>query len=83
MSEKMYVLLGISDDTVENETFVYFIGVFETLLLANENLTQLLADRSSGTRTDRGYKRSDYIIKSITVNKTYDYDWSNRDKDGV
>ncbi len=28
----MCVLLGISNNTIEQDTIVYFIGVFETLL---------------------------------------------------
>ena len=32
----MWVLLGVSDDTVEKETFVYFIGIFNDLNLATQ-----------------------------------------------
>ena len=71
----MYVLLGVSNDTVEQETFVYFIGVFETLLLAKEKLNSLIRTKNT--------KRSDYIIKSVTLNKVYDYDWSNNEEDEI
>jgi hypothetical protein len=71
----MWVLLGVSDDTVEKETFVYFIGVFDNLLLANRKLEDLM---------NRTYsKRSDYIIKSVNVNAAYDYNWSNSDEDEI
>lgn len=75
MSDSMYVLLGISNDTVEQETFVYFIGVFETLLLAKEKLNSLIRTKNT--------KRSDYIIKSVILNKAYDYDWSNNEEDEI
>lgn len=71
----MWVLLGVSDDTVEKETFVYFIGVFDDLLLANRKLEELM---------NRTYsKRSNYIIKSVNVNAAYDYNWSNSDEDEI
>jgi hypothetical protein len=71
----MYVLLGISNDTVEQETFVYFIGVFETLLLAKEKLNRLI--------TTTNTKKSNYIIKKVTKNEIYNYDWSNNEEDEV
>jgi hypothetical protein len=96
----VYVLLGVSDNTAENEyrtetsfrpqpivcvpmchrpapdqTFVYFIGVFESLLLAKENLSRLMET----TKT----KRSDYIIKRTYLNETYGYDWSINEEDEV
>lgn len=71
----MWVLLGVSDDTVEKEMFVYFIGVFDDLLLVNRKLEDLMNRNNT--------KRSDYIIKSINVNAAYDYDWSNSDEDEI
>ena len=71
----MWVLLGISDNTAERETFVYFIGVFNELSLA-----QLERDKLVLTTTS---KKSDYIIKSIDINKSYNYDWSNNDEDEI
>jgi hypothetical protein len=71
----MYVLLGVSNDTVEQETFVYFIGVFETLLLAKESLNYLIITTNT--------KRDDYIIKRVTKGKIYNYDWSNNEEDEV
>jgi len=75
MCDIMYVLLGISNDTVEQETFVYFIGVFETLLLAKEKLNRLI--------TTTNTKKSNYIIKKVTKNEIYNYDWSNNEEDEV
>jgi hypothetical protein len=72
----MWVLLGVSNDTVEQETFVYFIGVFDTLLLAKEELKYLM-------ETTTKSKKSDYIIKQIEVNKSYDYEWSNNEEDEI
>lgn len=71
----MWVLLGISDDTVENETFVYFIGIFDNLNLAQLERDKLILNTNS--------KKSDYIIKSIEINKSYNYDWSNTDEDEI
>ena len=71
----MWVLLGVSDDTVEKETFVYFIGVFDNVTIANQKLEDLMNRNNS--------KRSDYIIKTVNVNAAYDYDWSNSDEDEV
>lgn len=71
----MWVLLGVSDDTVEKETFVYFIGVFDNLSLAKEKVDNLITTTNS--------KRSDYIIKSLTINNIYNYEWSHNEEDEV
>lgn len=71
----MWVLLGVSDDTVEKETFVYFIGVFSLYALAMQERDKLAKDTNT--------KISDYIIKKIEVNKSYSYDWSNSEEDEV
>lgn len=71
----MWVLLGISDDTVENETFVYFIGVFDNITLAQLERDKLCLNNNT--------KKSNYIIKSICINKSYNYDWSNNDEDEI
>jgi len=71
----MWVLLGISDDTVQNETIVYFIGVFDDLTIAQLERDKLILNKKS--------KQSDYIIKSIKINKSYNYDWSNNDEDEI
>ena len=71
----MWVLLGVSDNTIENETFVYFIGTFDDLELAYLEREKLMSSTKS--------KKSDYIIKSITLNKSYNYDWNNNDEDEI
>ena len=71
----MFVLFGTTDKTVENETVVYFIGVFETGLLALEE--------RNGLMEKHGTKKNDYIIKQISVNTRYDYAWSNNEVDEI
>ena len=71
----MFVLLGISNDTVEKDTFVYFIGVFDDLSLAKQKIEALI--------TNTNTKKSDYIIKSITINNSYDYYWSHSEDDEI
>jgi hypothetical protein len=71
----MWVLLGVSDDTVENETFVYFIGVFDDLQLAKLKRDKLILSTNS--------KKSDYIIKPIAINTSYNYDWSNDEENDI
>jgi hypothetical protein len=72
----MWVLLGVSDDTVEKETFVYFIGVFDDLSIAKQKVEQLIA-------TTKKTNKSDYIIKSVIMNNSYCYDWSNNEEDEI
>ena len=72
----MWVLFGLYDDTVEQETIVYFIGIFDDLSLAKDKLKKLM---ETTTKT----KRSDYIIKTIDINKSYNYDWSNNEEDEI
>jgi hypothetical protein len=43
----MWVLFGVSDDTVENKTFVYFIGVFDDLQLAKSERDKLILCKKS------------------------------------
>ena len=71
----MWVLLGIRDDTIERDTYVYFIGVFDELSLAKEKIKHLI--------TTTHTKRSDYIIKSVTINNIYDYHWSHNEEDEI
>lgn len=65
----MWVLLGINDESLDEAPIVYFMGVFDDLHLAELERKKLMLDT----------KRSDYIIKSVTLNKSYDYNWSNDD----
>ena len=71
----MWVLLGISNDTVENETFVYFIGVFDDLKLAKQQAKHVITSTNS--------KKNECIIKSVVMNTSYHYEWSNSDEDEV
>lgn len=70
----MWVLFGIRD-TIEQEPFIYFIGVFDDLLLAKQKLDNLIITTNT--------KRSDYIIKSISMNNIYNYDWSHNEEDEI
>lgn len=71
----MWVLLGVSDDTVEKESFVYFIGVFDDLSLVKEERKRLISVNPSNV--------NNYIIKPVSVNTSYNYDWSNDETDDV
>jgi len=71
----MWVLLGVRDDTAERETFVHFIGVFDDLSIAKQHVENLITTTKS--------KRSDYIIKSVLMNTSYNYYWSNTEEDEV
>jgi hypothetical protein len=68
----MWVLLGKND---KPEPFVYFIGVFNSVLVVKEKLQYLMATRHT--------TRSDYIIKYVTVNELHDYSWSNNGVDEI
>lgn len=71
----MWVLLGVSYETIEQEPFVYFMGAFDDLSLAKQKLDHLI--------TVTNTKRCNYIIKPFTVNNIYDYHWSNLEEDEV
>lgn len=71
----MWVLLGVSDNTIENETFVYFIGIFDNLNLAAQERDKIAKESNSS--------KSNFIIKSVYTNKSYSYDWSNNDEDEI
>ena len=71
----MWVLLGVNDTVIEQETIVYFIGVFDDLSLAKQKVVTLITTTNS--------KRSDYIIKSLTINNVYNYDWSHNEEDEI
>jgi hypothetical protein len=53
----------------------YFIGVFDNLSLVKQKLDNLITTTNS--------KRSDYIIKSLTINNLYNYDWSHNEEDEI
>ena len=63
----MWILFGINYHTVENEPQVYFIGVFDTLDLANKEIQNL------GSTKDI----NDFFVKEVIMNHVYDLAWSN------
>ena len=71
----MWVLLGVSDDTIEKETFVYFIGIFDNLTLAKEERKRLIVTTNSN--------QDCFFIKSFIMNASYNYDWCNSDENEV
>jgi hypothetical protein len=71
----MWVLLGVSNDTYEKETFVYFVGIFNDLTLAKNERIRLITN----TKCDR----NDYFINPVNVNTCYDYEWSGNEEDEI
>ena len=71
----MWVLVGVSDDTIEKETFVYFIGIFDNLTLAKEERKRLIVTTNSN--------QDCFFIKSVIMNASYNYDWCNSDENEV
>jgi hypothetical protein len=80
LSNTMYVLLGVSDETVENETFVYFIGVFSTVRLVMESRNALMKTKQPNSL---GCNKSGYIIKEITIDTIYDYNWCDSEDNEI
>ena len=70
----MWVLLCVRDKTVEREN-VHFIGVFNSLLDAKQEVDHLIAT----THT----KRCNYVLKPVKLNHAYDYDWSISKEDEI
>lgn len=66
----MWILFGTNHNTVENEPYVYFIGIFDNFELANSNKEYLI-------QLNRPTLRSDYFIKEVNINNLYTCDWSN------
>jgi hypothetical protein len=66
----MWVLFGTHHNTVENEPYVFFIGVFDSVELANQNKDYLIGL----TRTKH---HSDFFVKEVTMNQMYTHEWSN------
>jgi hypothetical protein len=66
----MWVLFGTNHNTVQNESRVFFIGVFDSVELANRDKDYLIAL----TRTKH---HSDFFVKEVTMNQMYTHDWSN------
>lgn len=67
----MWVLFGTYYKfTVEHEPHVFFIGIFDSVELANKNKEYLI----ELTRTKQ---RSDFFVKEVKVNDMYTHVWSN------
>ena len=65
----MWVLFGTHYNTVENEPYVYFIGIFDNIEIANSARDDLIRETKSVP--------SDYFIKKVKTNELYTCDWSN------
>jgi hypothetical protein len=65
----MWILFGTHYNTVENEPYVYFIGIFDNIELANNQRDNLIKETKS--------MPSDYFIKEVTSNELYTCGWSN------
>jgi hypothetical protein len=71
----MHVLFGLRDTFEKEETMVYFIGVFDTIPLAQQKINELMV------ATEK--KRTDYILKTVSVNQVYDYHWNHSEEDEI
>ena len=67
----MWILFGTSYNTVENEPYAYFIGVFNDLETATIEKEKLVSEKI--------YSINDLFIKNAELNKIYTNDWSNND----
>ena len=67
----MWALFGTSFNSVEQEPFVYFIGVFDDIHLAQQAKNDLVLSRKESAQN--------FFIKSLSLNQVYTYEWSNYD----
>ena len=67
----MWVLFGTKYDINQNINYSYFIGIYESFEMANNEKNILILRKNNS--------RSDYVIKMVDINKSYDYKWSNED----
>jgi len=65
----MWILFGTHYDTVENEPYVYFIGVFVDLEAATVEKNKLMLETKCSV--------NDFFIKKVEVNEVYTHGWSN------
>lgn len=65
----MWVLLGLNYDTVENEPFVYFVGIFDDFEKAKLEREQQIISKNIRSRHD-------FFIKAVVVNTGHEYRWS-------
>lgn len=66
----LWVLLGTEHDTVENEPFVYFVGIYDDLTKAQEKLLEL------DSKIEPKFRKQCYEIKPVEMNKDYPYSFS-------
>lgn len=65
----MWILFGTSYNTVENEPYAYFIGVFNDLETAAIEKEKLVSEKR--------HSINDFFIKQADLNKIYTHEWSN------
>ena len=70
----MWILFGTEYNRVEGEPFVYFIGVFDDLSLANKERIEFAAN-------SKECYPDDYFIKKVEMNVSHMYDFSWEESD--
>jgi len=66
----MWALFGTHYNTVEHEPYVFFIGVFDSMELANKNKEYMI-------ELVKPKQQSDFFIKEVKMNDLYTCNWSN------
>ena len=66
----MWILFGTHYNTVEHEPYVFFIGIFDSIELANKNKEYMI-------ELVKPKQRSDFFVKEFKINDLYTLDWSN------
>ena len=66
----MWILFGTHYNTVEHEPYVFFIGIFDNIELANKNKEYMIT-------LVKPKQRSDFFVKEVKMNDLYTLDWSN------
>ena len=66
----MWALFGTHYNTVEHEPYVFFIGIFDSMELANKNKEYMI-------ELVKPKQQSDFFIKEVKMNDLYTCNWSN------
>ena len=66
----MWALFGTHYNTVEHEPYVFFIGIFDSIELANENKAYMI-------ELVKPKQQSDFFVKEVKMNDLYTLEWSN------
>lgn len=66
----MWILFGTNHNTVENEPYVYFVGIFDNVETAKKSKEYLI-------KLVKPKQQSDFFIREVKMNDMYTYDWSN------